>query len=200
MRADDPGAHTHPMSTRTAAPTDKGIADRLAPKGPALPVAAGIAWLVAFATTVNDSLYDEEDWELPYLMLMLSLVVATTLTVVTVSTRTRRGSVASVVGIVVGVLTVAATVVGAWALPLWMGLLAVSLVLHAVADRARRGVLLTMAAVPVLAIGALIIGAEIGIGEKDKWGDYPQAGTLSMGVMAFGMAVTLGWFARATSR
>ena len=90
-----------------------------------LRLAAGAAWLVVGACGVRALMVNEgEDWELPYNVFALALLVGAVLTVVLLTAAT--GDAARprlrVIGLAATVLGTAASFI-AWALPVWMTVL-----------------------------------------------------------------------------
>ncbi len=90
--------------------------------------------------------------------------------------------------------------VAAWALPLWMTLIAVSLVLFAVAAppdmRPRLGI---VAAAQIAGMAVMYVAVIAEVGRQDSYGDYPAAFGVGLVVTAVLSALGLASFARTGS-
>src|SRR5690349_10099873 len=106
-----------------------------------LAVVAGAGWLVVGGYGLRSMLVGpSDDWAVPYTTFTLGLLVATVLTV-TMAAAAQRGErrrLLQIATLVPCVLGAAATALVAWALPLWMTLIGVGLVLMAVASATDR--------------------------------------------------------------
>lgn len=159
---------------------------------------AGLGWLgVAIAGV----------WEIaggawPYVLFSITLMSAAVLSVATAWWGTRETDRAALrrCGLGIGVLAVVSTVV-AWALPLWMTLVAITFVVWAVsAPRTLRPGLATLSAAQLGGMGAMIIAIEAEVGTPDSYGDYPAAFGVGLLVTGIGSAVGLALLARSAPR
>jgi hypothetical protein len=145
---------------------------------------AGAAWLVIAGSELIRGLVEYGDnWEAPYIVFMVALVVGATLAIAigaeaTIASPRPR---LRMVGLAVSALGAVACLVGAWALPLWMTILGGGFALLAVAaGPAQRRPLALLAAGQFVGIAALIVGIEAQVGRVDEYGDYPLAGGIAI--------------------
>ncbi len=140
-----------------------------------------------------------DTWEQPYLLFSIALLLATASTLVlgwAISRSTARNG-ARRVGIGFGALAVVSSLV-AWALPLWMALVALSAASFAVASgRPVRSGLAGMAAGQVIGMVALFAAIEAEIGPRDSFGDYPVAFGISLVVAGLISALAVAAAGRA---
>lgn len=150
---------------------------------------AGLGWLAVALGGV---------WEIaggswPYLLFSITLAMAAALSVATAWWGSRETDRAMLrwCGLAIGVLAVASTVV-AWALPLWMTLLAITFAVLAVAaPRARPSGLATLAPAQLAGVGALMMAIIAEVGPQDRYGDYPSASGVGLLVTGVGSALGL---------
>jgi len=144
---------------------------------------AAVAWIVVGGYGAWEIVAEDtgEDWEIPYAIFGIALLLGTILTVAAVWIASRAGTRSPVrmVGLGVCVLAVLSTV-AAWALPLWMTLSAVGYGLVALAGTPpwRRAVALLSAA-QALGLVVLFLGIALEVGRQDEYGDHPVAFGLS---------------------
>ena len=153
-----------------------------------LATVAGLGWLGVAIGGVWE--IAGGDW--PYALFSIILMLAAGLSVAAGWQGTRETDRATLLrcGLGIGLLAVASTVV-AWALPLWMTLLAITFAVWAVAaPRAPRPGLATLAGAQLVGIGALIIAIEAEVGQRDSYGDYPAA--FGVGLLVTGVGSALG--------
>jgi hypothetical protein len=155
---------------------------------------AGLGWLgVAIAGVWEIA---GGDW--PYLLFSITLMLAAVLSVAAAWWGTREADRATLrrCGLGIGLLAAASTVV-AWALPLWMTLLAVTFAVWAVAaPRALRPGLITLAAAQLVGMGAMIVAIKAEVGPQNSYGDYPAAFGVGLLVAGAGSALGLAVVAR----
>lgn len=159
-----------------------------------LAVGAGVGWIVVAISGV----WEAAGWDWPYPVFSITLLLAAMLSVAAAWTGTRETDRAVLrgVGLVVGVLALASTVV-AWAYPLWMTSIAISFAVWAVvAPRALRPGLATLAAAQLVGMGAMIVAITAELGEPDSYGDYPAAFGVGLVVTALGSALGLALLVR----
>ena len=140
-----------------------------------------------------------DGWQRPYLLFSISLSLAAvlTLSVAWVSTRGTEHTALRRWGLGIGVIAVASTAV-AWALPLWMTLLALCFIVLAVAaQHHERTVLGALGAAQLIGIAVIIAAEAAEVGRRDSYGDYPAAFGLGLVVTAVLSMVGLTSFARA---
>ena len=89
-------------------------------------------------------------------------------------------------------LALLAAVAVAWAMPLWMGLLALAMFTAAKFSVARRRAFALIGLSQLAGIAALILGEELEIGPADSYGDHPSAWGISLLVTAAGAIFGLG--------
>ena len=156
---------------------------------------AGAAWLVVAGSGIVDGLVDYGDsWAAPYTVFMLALVVGATLTIAAGAESTRESPRPRLrmAGLGVCALGALASVVGAWALPLWMTILGAGFaLLAAAAGPAARRPLALLAAGQLAGIAVLIAGITAEVGRADEYGDYPLAGGIAVVVVAVTAIVAL---------
>jgi hypothetical protein len=132
-------------------------------------LAAVVAWAVVAGQAVRGALVDDGDnWELPYELLVLALLVAAVLTVVVVaavSSDSGRPRLRAA-GLTVGALGVAAVIVGAWAVPLWTTTFAAGFGILALASAGRlRRVVGLLAAGQLAGVATQLALLTLGVGE-----------------------------------
>jgi len=159
---------------------------------------AAVAWIVVAGYGVWGIVAEDsgENWETPYAIFSIALLLGTLLTVAAVWIAGRHGerSPMRMVGLGVCAAAVLSTV-AAWALPLWMTLSAVGYALIAAAGVPpwRRAVALLSAA-QALGMAALFLGIAVEVGRQDQYGDHPVAfgiGILATAVATVGALVQL---------
>jgi hypothetical protein len=160
----------------------------------ALTSVAAIAWaLVAGYGYQSTKVDDGDSGAGSYTLYMLALTIGAALIVAASARATQTAGRPRLrkAGLVVGGVGILATIV-AWALPLWMTLLAVALTMVAVASgpRGRRAVA-ALAAGQVVGLVALFAGIAAEVGERDEYGDYPAAGGIALIVTAIVTIVAL---------
>lgn len=164
---------------------------------------AGGLWLLGSVVYLLMMLSDEGgalDWQAYYAVfsaVLLAAGVLTVLSMIGVSKRAGGLGVVAIVGLAIVILGVVASVV-AWAVPFWMGVQAVGLVVFGTAA-VRNGT------APKLATTLIATGFVVGvasfialnaaeIGPTDSYGDHPLAwgigGAIGMVIVAVGL---LGW-------
>ena len=159
---------------------------------------AGLAWLAVAGYGVLEIGVDSgDDWEGPYALFAVTLIVGAVLTVIAAAGLSKQGGRRRlrIAGLIVCGVGVAATLV-AWALPLWMTVLGIGLAMTAIASgpRERRAVAI-FAAGQLLGLAALFVGIAAEVGEPDSYGDYPAASGIALIVTA---ALTIGALAQLT--
>jgi hypothetical protein len=154
------------------------------------------AWLMVAGYGVRSAMVVGDDaWRLPYAMFSLALLVGVVATVALAagSTRPAARPRLRVAGLAVCALGCLGSVV-AWALPLWMTLLAVGLALvTAASPRSVRRACLVVTAGELLGLVVLYGGLIAKVGRQDEWGDYPLATGFSLVVVA---AITVAGLVR----
>ena len=138
---------------------------------------------------------DGDDWEGPYALFSVFLMMAAAATTITIVMHTSRpGSRRSArfAAIVVAILGAVSTI-AAWAFPLWAVLLAVGFVALTVTGsrQARRALWLSGALLTGLAVA--IVGLTAKLGPAGRYNDYSEAQgwgiTVACGLMAIALAV-----------
>ena len=159
---------------------------------------AAVGWIVVAGYGVWEIVAEDsgENWETPYAIFSIALLLGTLLTVAAVWIAGRHGERSPMRMVGLGVCAVAVlSTVAAWALPLWMTLSAVGYALIAAAGVPpwRRAVALLSAA-QALGMAALFLGIAVEVGRQDQYGDHPVAfgiGTLATAVATVGALVQL---------
>lgn len=161
---------------------------------------AAAAWLVAAAAVVVGD-WASDDWQVGYLAFSASALVAGLLGILAmVGVGKRHGGlgIAGMVGLAIVGLGVALAAIAAWALPLWMGIQGVGMLVFGVAAF-NRGIAPKWSTAFVssgfiIGVITFIVATAAELGDRDEWGDYPQAWELSMVVGAAIVAAGLiGW-------
>ena len=156
---------------------------------------ASLGWLVVggYAIWQIATSSSSDNWEVPYLLFAVGLMIGATLTVAALFAA-RRGlerSVVRTVGFGVCLLGVVSTIV-AWALPLWMGTLGIGFALVAVGSSgAVRRAASMLAGAQALGIVTLIALLQVEIGEQNEYGDYPAVFGIALLVTVAGTLVAL---------
>jgi hypothetical protein len=139
---------------------------------------AGLAWLAVAGYGYRATRYDGAvDWEGPYLLYTLALIIGASVVVGTAAWLTRDAPRTTLLttGLVFAGLGVVSTIV-AWALPLWMLLLGLGLTLITVsAQRTERRTAGLLAAGQLVGLLVLWAGVAAEVGRRDSYGDYPAA-------------------------
>jgi len=160
-----------------------------------LSLLASLAWLVVGGYGLWGILVEDasDNWEIPYLIFAIALMLGAALTVAAIWSVSRREerSPTRAVGLGFCVVGVASTLV-AWALPLWMTLLAVGFSLVALSGlRPWRRAVALLAGAQLLGMAAMFIGIAAEVGRRDSYGDYPVAGSIGIVVTASVTVVSL---------
>ena len=156
---------------------------------------ASLAWIVVggyglWGILVEDS---GDNWQTPYLIFASALFLGAALTVAAIWTVSRQDqrSPTRVIGLGVCVVGLLSTLV-AWALPLWMTLLAIGFGLVAVSGQRpwRRSVAL-LAGAQLLGMAAMFVGIAAEVGRRDEYGDHPVAFGIGIVVTTAATVVSL---------
>jgi len=140
---------------------------------------ASLAWIVVggyglWGILVEDS---GDNWQTPYLIFASALFLGAALTVAAVWIASHRDerSTTRVIGLGVCLVGLLSTLV-AWALVLWMTLLAIGFGLVALSGRhpSRRAVAL-LAGAQLFGMAAMFTGIAAEVGRRDEHGDHPVA-------------------------
>jgi hypothetical protein len=156
---------------------------------------AAFSWLVVggyglWQVIAEDS---SDNWEIAYSIFAIALLLGSLLTVVAVWRASRPGerSLVRSIGLAVCALGVLSTVV-AWALPLWMTLLAVGYALIALSvSQSRRRPVAFLAVAQLLGLMTMFIGLAAELGQRDEYGDYPAAFGVGLVVTAAATLMSL---------
>jgi hypothetical protein len=156
---------------------------------------AAACWLVVGGYGLAEVVAEDagDNWEIGYSIFAIALMLGAILTVAAlwvVSNPSARPVLRSV-GLVVCGLGVVTTFV-AWALPLWMTVLAIGFALVAASGIPpwRRPVA-ALAAAQLLGMAALFIGITAEVGRVDEYGDYPAAFGIGLLVTAVATIASL---------
>jgi len=147
-------------------------------------VSAGL-WLVATSSYLFTEIFDNWD-NIDYYIFSASILAAGVLgllTMVGVSKRLGGLGAVGMAGLVITGIGVVASMV-AWALPFWMGIQGVGMLLFGISVL-QRGIAPKWSTVAVssgfvLGVIVWIVGTASEWGEADEWGDYPVAWTSSV--------------------
>lgn len=163
-------------------------------------LAGAVAWAVVALVGVTQAFGDVAGEGLvPYLFLAMAVVVAGTLTLVTLfllwGRHGRSVGVVGTAGLVVAGLGVLLSTGLPWAVPVWMGLEGIGLALFA-AGLGRRGVaptgsLLALGAAMPAGLGAFALVGALGWGQVDEFGDRALAFSSALTVAGVLMGVAL---------
>jgi hypothetical protein len=164
-------------------------------------LAAAFFWLasaaiVAYPVWISDS----DEWQGTYLLFSSAVLVAGVLgllAAIGMSKRLGGLGATGMIGLVITGVGVVASVI-AWAVPLWMGLQGVGLLVLGIAVL-RSGIApkwstMFTASGFVLGVITFIVLRAAEFGERDEWGDYPDAlwGALIVGVVITAIGF-IGW-------
>jgi hypothetical protein len=155
---------------------------------------AALCWLVVGGYGLVETISDSgDDWEIRYSIFAISLMLASILTVLAIGVFSRSSERPALrsIGLVVCGLGVVTTFV-AWALPLWMTVLAIGFALVAASGSgvSRRAVA-SLAAAQVVGMVALFVAIAAEVGPVDEYGDHPAAFGIGIIVTAVGTIVSL---------
>jgi hypothetical protein len=156
---------------------------------------ASLAWIVVggyglWGILVEDS---GDNWQTPYLIFASALFLGAALTVAAIWSVSRRDerSPTRVIGLGVCVVGLLSTLV-AWALPLWMTLLAIGYAVVAVSGlRPWRRSVAFLAGAQLLGMAAMFVGIAAEVGRRDEYGDHPVAFGIGIVVTAGATVVSL---------
>ena len=165
---------------------------------------AGLAWLlVAGQGVLEIADVNDDNWEVSYGVFTVALVVGVALSLVVAARATQETDRPRLraVGLGVTVLGGAAAFVAAWALPLWMTILAAGFAVISLAcpPEQRRAVGL-LAAGQLAGLVVLFAGLLAEVGRRDEWGDHPVAGGMALVVTAAVVLAGLAWLAKPVDR
>ncbi len=171
-----------------------------------LALAAAGLWIVATVLVAISTWFDPDGWLPLYLAIAGTVTIAGTFGIVAlVGLGNRLGGFGAVglVGIVIAGLGVLASFVLTWAVPFWMPMQGVGLLLVALAARRSTEVpqlgLLAVGSAFLLGTIGFAVGTMTEIGWRDQWGDYPVAwfagAGIGMVVLALGLALVGRWLA-----
>lgn len=171
-----------------------------------LALAAAALWLLATVLIGLSTWFDPDGWLPLYLAIMGTVTIAGTFGVIAlVGLGNRLGGLGAVglSGIVIAGLGVLASFVVTWAVPLWMPMQGVGLLLVALAARRSAEVpqlgLLAVGSAFLLGTMAFAVGNMTEVGWRDQWGDYPVAWFAGAGigalVLAAGLLIIGRWLA-----
>ncbi len=160
---------------------------------------AGLAWLGVAAYGFGETRVDGGLGHWSYVAFNVALLIGSVLIVAAASWATQEGGRRGLrrTGLIVSCVGVAATLV-AWALPLWMTVIGVGLVMVAIASGRRFVALLALG--QVAGIAALFVGIAAEVGEPDGYGDYPAAVGIALIATAAITIVALVEFTRGQVR
>jgi hypothetical protein len=156
---------------------------------------ASLAWIVVGGYGLWGILVEEsgDNWQTPYLIFASALFLGAALTVAAVWIVSRREerSRTRVIGLGVCVVGVLSTLV-AWALPLWMTLLAVGYAVVGVSGlRPWRRSVAFLAGAQLLGMASMFVGIAAEVGRRDEYGDHPVAFGIGIVVTAAATVVSL---------
>jgi hypothetical protein len=156
---------------------------------------ASLAWIVVGGYGLWGILAEDsgDNWQTPYLIFAGALFLGAALTVAAVWSVSRRDerSPTRVIGLGVCAVGLLSTLV-AWALPLWMTILAIGYAVVAVSGQHpwRRSVAL-LAGAQLLGMAAMFVGIVAEVGRRDEYGDRPVAFGIGIVVTAGATVVSL---------
>jgi hypothetical protein len=156
---------------------------------------ASLAWLVVGGYGVWEIVVEDagDDWETAYLIFAGALFLGALLTLTALWNVSRRDerSPMRVIGLAVCAVGLLSTLV-AWALPLWMTLLAIGYALVALSGlRPWRRSAGFLAAAQLLGMAAMFAGIAAEVGRRDEYGDHPAAFGIGIVVTAVATVVSL---------
>ena len=163
-------------------------------------LAAAFFWLAAAVTYGLTRSFSTDDWQTGYLIFSITILlggILGLLAAVGVSKRLGGLGVAGMIGLVITGAGVVVSII-AWAMPLWMGLQGIGLLIFGIAAL-RTGIApkwSTVFTASGFALGIItfIAANTAELGDKDQYGDYPDAwvlgGAVGMVIVAIGL---IGW-------
>jgi hypothetical protein len=135
-----------------------------------------------------------------YSLVLLSAAAVTAAVSISVSRNALSAPVARL-GVALTVIGVCTTIV-AWALPFWMGSIALGYGVLAIGVPKHRRGLASLAVAQLLGLITVVVGTSVGIGTLDEWGDHPvaqSAGLATAALLTIGSLVLLTSDARRSS-
>ena len=163
---------------------------------------SAVLWLAAGGISRRRALYaDGEDWELPYALFTVFLMMAaaaTTLTIVMHTSTSGRRATSRIGAVALAVVGTMSTIV-AWALPLWAVLLAAGFaaLVATGSPHARNAIWLSGALLAGLAVAIVALTAKIG--PPGEYNDYSEAQSWGVTLGCALTAIVLVMFARRPS-
>jgi hypothetical protein len=155
---------------------------------------AAFCWLVVGGYGLWEVIAEDssDNWEISYSIFAITLLLGSLLSVLAVwrVTRPSRHSLVRSIGLAVCALGVLSTVV-AWALPLWMTLLAVGYALVALGSRSWRRPVAFLGIAQLLGMMTMYIGLTAELGPRDEYGNYPAAFGIGLVVTAAATLIAL---------
>lgn len=161
---------------------------------------AALAWIVVGGYGLWGILAEDsgDSWQTPYLIFAIALFLGAALAVAAIWSVSRRDerSLTRAIGLGVCVVGLLSTLV-AWALPLWMTLLAIGFSVVAVSgQRPWRRSVAFLAGAQLLGMAALFVGMAAEVGRRDEYGDHPVAFGIGIVVTSGATLVALFQLAR----
>ncbi len=157
---------------------------------------AAVGWLLVAGSGARMTIVEDagDDWQIPYLVFAVGLVIAAALTTAAVWTASlgeassRRGW----IGLGVCSLGVLLSMAAAWAIPVWMALYAVGFALVAAfGSKPWRRAVYLLSGSQILGMAVMFAGIAAELGSADEYGDHPAAFGLGLIVTAAGTVGSL---------
>jgi hypothetical protein len=163
-------------------------------------IAAAALWLATAAIIFSTSFENDDDWQAAYLVFSIAVLAAGVLGLLAaIGVSKRLGGVGTVgmIGLMITGVGVMASII-AWAVPFWMGLQGVGLLVVGLAVLRSGGApkwsTVFVSSGFLLGVITFVVARAAELGDIDEWGNYPDAdwlgGSVGLAIVAIGM---IGW-------
>jgi len=160
-----------------------------------------VLWLAAGAASVNRGLYSDDDWEGPYVLfsvLVLVAAAATTLSITMYTSKPNARTASRFAAVALAVLATVSTMV-AWAFPVWSVLLAASFAALAGTGTPQRRHAMWLGAAFLAGLAVALVGANARLGPPGSYDDHSEAQGWGVTVACVLAAAVLAVLARRSS-
>ena len=164
-------------------------------------VVDAVLWLAAGAASVNRALYSDDDWEGPYKLFSVLVVVAaaaTSLSITMYTSKPNARSASRIAAVALAVLATVSTLV-AWAFVVWSALLAAAFAALAGTGPSQRRHALWLAAPFLAGLTIAFVAAIAKLGPPGSHNDHSEAQGWGVTVACVLAAAVLAMLARRSS-